>query len=160
MYVYVCLHICVWTASGILSLLSLPGCLSSTFFVFLFSLFYLLPLFYRVRVESCVCLGFYFISLFAFIGKSAYFLRFSRAEVRFDSRNDSHCGRNVLKRSRFSLGCWGHWRNWGGGVWTCWKRKHFWRLERSSCFFISSVIICSDVNGISWLLEEEGCEIL
>lgn len=78
MNVCVCVHICVWQTSGLLSLLSLCGCLLASFFC-----------------SSGFCQLFIvivvYVFIFVFIGKST-FAQFSRAEVRFESRNDSHCG--------------------------------------------------------------------
>lgn len=113
----------------------------------LFLLFCLLPTFHRLIVV--------YVFIFVFTGKST-FAQVSRAEVRLDCRNDSHCGWNVLKRSRFELGCRGLWRNRGGGVWTWWGRRSFWRLDifLLSYFIFSVIMVIYEEHFL-----KEGCEI-
>lgn len=148
MCMYVCLHICVWQASGTLSLLSLFGCLSASFSVFLFSLLYLLSAFLQSQ------------SRFLF-----YQSLLSLASQHFscgsgEQRSDLAAGMILTVGETFSNGAGSNSdAETGEGVSELVESEDTSGGQRSSCCFISSVIICSNMNGILWLLEE-GCEIL
>lgn len=108
----VCVHICVWSTSGILSLSFLYVYLSRPLLTI--SMYIYQPLcFYWLRA-SHLC-SFHSVA----------------AEQRsdFECRNDFNCDRISLKRSRFELGCRGDWRERGGCVRTHWGSRFFRRLE-------------------------------